>query len=681
MKVPSVGKPGYLEKQRSWAEGMARVIAKSVCQAHFISFFTQPTHQTSTVPVMYSMVPAATEEKRKMNEASSSSVNENKRQKVEAEQPSTENDGQKVGATELASAFALASLASLSPRSQTKETAPETRDADNGEEGSTTSLVQSPRTEPVPVSPEASSPDRNANNKRVTFAPGIKDTTRLGSRTQSFPPRVNHGQGSRMPPGFARVSFPPRGPVPPMARMPGMNPYWIQQYRGGAPGQPNFVPPQSPARDQWVCDFCNVAAFPTFQEACAHEEACRARMSAGGGGGAVAARGYPGMNDQMTRPPIMTPPYALPPPPHHHPHPSMGPAPSPQSLRAGYPHMPMQGGPMTISMDYVETSPRGWFEGCVSLAVPESDPDWLSPLNCFMRQNCVEAFSATSEDTNRTSKRGRVSLHQVGIRCVFCKHHHAEDQQAAAISFPVSLGGIYESVKRWQRVHVELCHDVPEAIKSKLNSLDTENAWIPTTRQYWVDSAKSLGMIDTPDGIRFIIDPKSNPRRLPIPSQVHPSSSQEDMTASMQFQTAGNSSSVNEGEHIVSPEDTTMVPPYVYFLIRQVEGCRFTEADRFVARSKGPVGYPGFQCRHCHGHAGLGKYFPVSAKSLATNSTSQNIHAHLLKCRKCPGHIKKQLLLLKEEKSKSPRLEPGWRKIFFDKIWVRLHGSAPPTNG
>jgi hypothetical protein len=116
-----------------------------------------------------------------------------------------------------------------------------------------------------------------------------------------------------------------------------------------------------------------------------------------------------------------------------------------------------------------------------------------------------------------------------------------------------------------------------------------------------------------------------------------------------------------------------MIPPYVYFLMRQVEPCMFSEADRFVARSKGPVGYPGFQCRHCHGHAGLGKYFPVSSKSLSTNSTSQNIHAHLLKCRKCTKDVKDRLVQLKIEKSRAPRLEPGWRKIFFDQVWARLH--------
>jgi len=130
------------------------------------------------------------------------------------------------------------------------------------------------------------------------------------------------------------------------------------------------------------------------------------------------------------------------------------------------------------------------------------------------------------------------------------------------------------------------------------------------------------------------------------------------------------------GGYIVYPNDIDMIPSYVHFLMRQVEPCLFTEADRFVARSKGPVGYPGFQCRHCNGHAGLGKYFPVSSKSLSTNSTSQNIHAHMLKCRKCPQPVKDQLIQLKIEKSRAARLEPGWRKVFFDRVWQRLHGNS-----
>ena len=193
------------------------------------------------------------------------------------------------------------------------------------------------------------------------------------------------------------------------------------------------------------------------------------------------------------------------------------------------------------------------------------------------------------------------------------------------------------------------------------------NAWVATTRQYWADSARALGMVDTLDGIRFGSDPSKGPDT----SQLKNALSSKDKEKMKEGEKVG------DGDYIVYPEDVSMVPPYVYFLMRQVESCHFTEADRFVARSKGPVGYPGFQCRHCNGHAGLGKYFPVTSKSLATNSTSQNIHAHLLKCRKTPPDVKAQLMALKEEKTRAPRLEPGWRKVFFDQVWTRLHGTEP----
>jgi len=157
----------------------------------------------------------------------------------------------------------------------------------------------------------------------------------------------------------------------------------------------------------------------------------------------------------------------------------------------------------------VHSESRMWYEGTKSLAVPGSDSDWLSGLNCFIREQCVEAFSATEDDVSQTSKRGRISLQQVGIRCCFCSHRSKEEAQMAAVSYPLSVAGIYESVKRWQKVHLELCDDVPRDVKVKLQELSTNNAWIPTTRQYWADSARSLGMVDTEDGIRFSVDPRS----------------------------------------------------------------------------------------------------------------------------------------------------------------------------
>jgi hypothetical protein len=543
------------------------------------------------------------------------------------------NDGsalhETIGAHELASAFALASLATMSPsRQNTNELAYESRDADHGDEA-------------APISPDVRSPVRSLN-KRVTFTTDTKETSRQTSRKLSFPPR-SKPHGSRMPPGFARGHYAPRT----QQHLP---PPWMRQRMMAhqasmfMPPPPPMMPSMPPPSDKWICDFCNVAAFDTYQEACIHEVSCRVRCS-------IPQRRAPEWNPSIANPRPMYP----------------------QS------HSTVHSAPLAAPTGPVHSESRVWYQGTTSLAIPDSDRDWLSGLNCFIRERCVEAFSATEDDVSKTSKRGRITPHQVGIRCRFCSHRPKEEMQVVAISYPVSVAGIYESVKRWQKVHLDACEDVPQDVKTKLEELGSTNAWIPTTRQYWADSARSMGMVDTQDGIRFSTDPKTAPVCFDPDFQGCIESTNCEPTQTSISKTKSRSGgkegpSLADGDNIVHPEDMAMVPPYVYFLMRQVERTHFTEADRFVARSKGPVGYPGFQCRHCHGHAGLGKYFPVSSKSLSTNSTSQNIHSHLLKCRKVAPYVKEQLITLKEEKSKAPRLEPGWRRVFFEKIWSRLHG-------
>lgn len=546
-----------------------------------------------------------------------------KRQKI-IESDDMHTMGRNIGATELASAFALASLASMKPSQVPKmhvvEESPiqdESRDAEHGEE-----FTQ--------VSPDVRSPVRSSTSKQVTFAEDTKDIHRVASRKLSLPRRINH---TARPPFVRGHSYPGRVPE-----------NWLRPRGMGPP------PMMPPVNDKWICDFCNIASFDTYQEACVHEESCRVRCS------------MPPHRPGVWRPGMAAPPpppqmfrHRMPPPPMFHPHIMQ--------------EHPLHG---------IRAGPQAWFKGTTSLAIPGSDPDWLSSVNCFVRECCVEAFSATEEDVNKSSKRGKISLHQVGIRCRFCSHRAKEEIQAAAVSYPTSVSGIYESVKRWQKVHLELCQDIPEDVKTKLAELGSSSSWVPTTRQYWADSARSMGMVDTHDGIRFSADPKKTPVCFgPDYQQMQESSDRESPVEGSEDMEKRESPALVDGDNIVQPEDMTMVPPYVYFLMRQVEATHFTEADRFVARSKGPVGYSGFQCRHCHGHAGLGKYFPVSSKSLSTNSTSQNIHSHLLKCRKASPYVKEQLVSLKEEKSKAPRLEPGWRRVFFDKIWVRLHGKSP----
>ena len=389
------------------------------------------------------------------------------------------------------------------------------------------------------------------------------------------------------------------------------------------------LPPPPPSEQDWICDYCHVASFVTYDEACAHESTCRLRAN-----GPTERK----MLDTTT------------------------------SRRDDSHSLALYDQHRIDSRETeIPEDPTQYFDGTVALAVPSADSEWLSELNCFVREHCVEAFSATEEDIARASKRGKIVLGQVGIRCKFCIHRDTKEKAVAAISYPTTVSGIYESVKRWQRVHQVVCQDVPQNVREKLETLQNTSAWVPTTRQYWADSARSLGMTDSHNGIRF--------ERPPSAPETWVPSNHTASTVTAIGEDGGDAGA--EAGFIALPADKDEIPDYVYFLMRQVESCRFTEADRFVARSKGPVGFAGFQCRHCNGHAGLGKYFPLTAKSLATNSTSQNIHAHILKCRKCPPPIKETLVRLKTEKGKSPRLVPGWRREFFDRIWERMHGEKP----
>jgi hypothetical protein len=91
---------------------------------------------------------------------------------------------------------------------------------------------------------------------------------------------------------------------------------------------------------------------------------------------------------------------------------------------------------------------QSWYQGSTSISIPNSDAEWLSELNCFHQATCLEAFSATEEDVARTSKRGRiVSTKSVSVAALCA----LSDRSVAAVSYPTSVAGIYESIKQgWQ---------------------------------------------------------------------------------------------------------------------------------------------------------------------------------------------------------------------------------------
>jgi hypothetical protein len=311
-----------------------------------------------------------------------------------------------------------------------------------------------------------------------------------------------------------------------------------------------------------------------------------------------------------------------------------------------------------------------FYDGSVSLSLKE-DEESLSLLHCFMRKYCVEAFSASAEDvsTPRYGKsHGRsIVVGQVGIQCIHCKHRPYATRQERAVCFPSSLKNIYHSIETWQRRHSLVCEDIPMEAKITMTELmGKSRSGAGGRRQYWEESARRLGMVDTPTGIRFLRPPGD----ATLPVAVIPMDT---------VSCASRPSDHTVGLPVVSLEDRELVTDYLFTLLNQMETCVFTEQDRVGGRSKVkdcPIGYPGLQCKHCGGKAGFGRYFPVSIQALTSANSDRNIFNHVDKCRRCPEQVRKELnhFLVLQQNSKNRR---GNRKLFFQIVWERMHGQPP----
>jgi hypothetical protein len=371
-----------------------------------------------------------------------------------------------------------------------------------------------------------------------------------------------------------------------------------------------------------------------------------------------------------------------------------------------------QGPPSTgdVSMVPTTTSPttQTYYEGSISLRLKEDELS-LSPLHCFMRQYCVEAFTASSEEvtTPRYGKsHGRsISIGQVGIQCVFCKNRPYWLRQERAVCFPSTLKNIYHSIETWQRRHSIVCTDIPTWAKDSMTKLmGKSRSGAGGRRQYWEESASQLGMIDTPTGIRFLCPPgtpvvsienlKKNPN---IGTSSNNTVCTDEETTFMSTNTTTmegvnsttttgvveendpSSTTLIGGEPVVEDYDKELVTDFLFTLLNQMETCYFSEQDRVGGRSKVKdcsIGYPGLQCKHCGGKAGFGRYYPISIQALTSANSDRNIYNHVDKCRRCPPQIRSLLEkhLTEQSMAKNRR---GNRKEFFQRVWERMHG--PPS--
>jgi hypothetical protein len=331
-----------------------------------------------------------------------------------------------------------------------------------------------------------------------------------------------------------------------------------------------------------------------------------------------------------------------------------------------------------------------WYNGIVPLGLPE-DKYWLSELQVFLRSNFAEAFGATEADI-AAPMHGRnkpIALGQVGIRCIHCRDDPPSERGQQATSYPSLISGIYNSVQQMLRLHYDCCTSMPLEARAKIDRLKESSSARGGRKQYWIDSAKRLGLVDTPHGIHFARDPYG-----PLPPLSGPSADDEaklkakmekDAEHDRKLKSEEKDEDVKEEENIpdvepyplVQPEDMDLISDYLYLTLEQMQPCNLTEADKVGCYKGRGVGFHGLACKHCVGQAGCGRYFPASEASLSQTTTSQTIMNHVRNCRRCPTEIRENLELMKRARmgpdgKRAEKPKHGGRKVFFHRLWCRI---------
>lgn len=428
----------------------------------------------------------------------------------------------------------------------------------------------------------------------------------------------------------------------------------------------------------WICQVCNTKAFASHDEALRHEAVCQGGSNRGSHpyGGTTSMRDTSSARRN----------YSLGMDSSQHTTRTTGTLASYEIPRYSSGPFAMMDKPTTLSMT--------------------TDKEWLTPLHCFVRRHCVEVFTATEKEVAAPSKGKRkpIQVGQIGIRCPHC--HSSENTKArerGSVYYPTTIASIYNATMNLLQRHLHSCPCVPTDIMRRYETLKADDARSGTSKRYWIESALSLGLVDTENGIRFsALEPP------PLPSLTR---SQESMVDSMRGQSARRNSNdffssssnavtdeskantedagsapteqaLTETAPLTAPEDKSYSTAFSYHLLSQMQPCVFTEADRLGKRKGLPPGFPGLACRHCFGGYGSGRFFPSSIKTLSDTSKTLNVlHNHMMRCRKCPPDVRETLEKLRgshdEERAK---MKFGSQKAFFARIWERLHGpNAQPV--
>jgi hypothetical protein len=298
-------------------------------------------------------------------------------------------------------------------------------------------------------------------------------------------------------------------------------------------------------------------------------------------------------------------------------------------------------------------------------------------LQILIRKN-LEIFSATHMmvKMSQAGRRTPTVVGKVGIRCIHCakavQEAYQEQQEQpdnndvdpsskslwppGAVSYPLSLSGLYSSCAQKPQAHFENCPNLPLSTRAKFwnilqqsrsNQTHDPTAGPPPLKKrryttnpinaqlYYYIGCERLGVVEYKGGLRFRRDLSLDP--LPfatsrakmeqdhaqfLPKGQQPSSmaarpatgaAVPDATPSVQINAAGAHSEQVLAQAVSEPDDPkllarsgdkALVTDYIFLSIRQMAICHATSQD-FTTRGKKTRlmrnGFSGFCCRHCIG--------------------------------------------------------------------------------
>ncbi len=347
------------------------------------------------------------------------------------------------------------------------------------------------------------------------------------------------------------------------------------------------------------------------------------------------------------------------------------------------------------------------------LSIP-TDEQFLDPGHNFLRHTCIEVFVSSNEHNSGGIGRGS-KPNLVGLRCAYCKHIPKRERANQSVSYPSKTANICESVRNFQRTHLEACEYIPDQIKKKYRELVSQTyrkVPLKYVKVYVAEAANLIGIVQTPEGLIFGAPPNTSgkpSKKLEAIMSIAENPTAFNHLHDVIFPKVDDRLKKLKFSHIASdntlqviancrkaeaafvhPSDFPTLSDFCFVLYHQFVPCRppKTALSRRKTKPEKWDTLSGLCCKYCSkAHPGegyhKGMYFPLDLEAMHDSSSSfaHNVTVHAMTCQHVPPEVKdamEELQRLAAEHGVTTKR--GAKQRFMKKLWERLANYYPATS-